>query len=497
MNKYSVITSNKMKKLKFTRLFAIWIVMFSSNFPQGISLEEAIEMGMNSNPRIKQYSEKVAQKEYSDIEAWGNFLPKININWNYTHLNEPIAINLNPIREAMISLQSANMVEMANIFSLIQSGSPLSDIQKGGLLSQYINQLESKLPFFVENVKPRDYQSATITAVQPLFLGGKLYAAKKYSSSELNASMEELRKIENELKQEITSAYLTALLLGDVVTTRKDVLDGMNKHKNRAKRLLEEGIIANHYLFRAKVAVAEAERNLYDDNKKLELALSLLKNLIGIDDEQVITTVDSLVFRELSLKIDTLINAAYLQQPVLLMLDYKKDAADQKMVAERAKLFPTVAAFGKYELQPEYLSLLEPRWAVGLQVSLNLFNGFQDYANMQSASHLKKEVSYLIESTKKQVEIAVRKNYTELLSAKEKYRQTVHSSELAEENLRLFSRRFETGLSTSLEVIDAQLLYEKQQIDSKTILYEYYNSLNKLYTITGSPDEFINVWRMK
>lgn len=57
--------------------------------------------------------------------------------------------------------------------------------------------------------------------------------------------------------------------------------------------------------------------------------------------------------------------------------------------------------------------------------------------------------------------------------------------------------RFETGLGTSLDVIDAELVLEKNLIESKTSLFDYYKAMADLYTAVGEPEKFLSIWNAK
>ncbi len=485
-------------RTKWKTYLSILLIFFVENvFSQKISIEEAVDIALKNNNRIKQYSEKVEQKEYANFEAFGNFLPKVNLVGSYTHLNNPVKIDLSPIRAVILNVQAKNQTEFANIYSVLQGLPQLTDQQRSGLFQQYYNQLNSAIPSFVETVKKQDYNTATIVGVQPLFMGGKLLAAKNYADEELKAANIELTKIKNEIIQETVTNYLNVVLLSEVVKTRKDVLEGIKKHEFRAQRLFDEGLIANFNLLRAKVAVADAERNLDDDSNKLELCYIALKNSMGIDETAEIIIEDSLIISNNLSPISNYLESAFENQPLLKLISVKKEQANEKFNLERSKFLPQVAAFGKYELYPEYLSMLEPRWAVGVQLSFNLFNGLQDYVNLQSANHLEKEVQFLEADVRSKIILSINKTYRDIENARNKFIKTSSTIELAEENLRLNNKRFETGLGTSLEVIDAQLILEKNKLESKSSLYDYYKGLIELYVISGIPQEFINVWNKK
>ena len=486
------------KKLKslLSSMFLV-LLLSSAAMPQDMTLSEAIDLTLKNNSKIKEYEEKLTQKDYQDMEAFGNFLPTLNLTGSYNHLNDPLTMDLSPIRDAIISIQSKNYVEFSNIYNVMSTGAQLPDASKAALLGKYASALDAALPEFKATLKKQDYKSAAFTLVQPIFTGGKIWSYKKLTEAEKEASEADLKQVKNSAITETVQNYLTVVLLKDVIKTREEVLAGVTKHRDRAKRLLEEGLIANYNLLRAEVAVADAENNLSNDRNNLEVATLALKNSMGVPEESTVSISDSLVYADFSDTPEAIKAAALANNPILKLISYKKEAASQKYNIERSAFLPSVAAFGKYELYPEYLSALEPRWVVGVQASFNLFNGLKDYSKLQAASHLEDEVKFLQEDTESKIGLLVSKTYKDVLNATDRFRKTGKIIELARENLRLNDKRFETGLGTSLEVIDAHLSYEKASVDNKSAIYEYYKSLVNLYNASGEPEKMLSVWNRR
>ncbi len=459
-----------------------------------LTLSDAVSIALEKNDKIKQYQEKLAEKEIEDKSAIGNFLPSINFDLGYTHLNDNMVIDLSPIHDVIISAQSSNQAELTNIYNILAGGGALSNVQKNAVKNQAAAYLNGAIPPFTEVFKKQDFKSGTFTAVQPIFLGGKLLAAKKYASAEKIAASFEFDKTKNEVVSEVVDDYMMVLLLDEVVKTRQDVLAGMQKHKADAKRLFDEGLIANYHLLRAEVAVAEAERNLSNDQNNLVLAKLALTHAMGLNDGAEIELNDSLVFKNQTDSLGACRQLANDNQPILKLLEQKKIASEQNYNVARSSFLPQVGAFGKYDIYPQYLSSIEPRWAVGVQMKLNIFNGFKDYLKLQSAIHLEDEVKYLQADTKRKIDLWINRAYLDVNNAKTRYQKLTATSALANENLRQNEKRFETGLGTSLEVIDAQLSLEKVQIEKYTSLYQYYVSLTDLYQASGNPQEILKVW---
>ena len=478
------------------KIFFIFFIVTSltSINAQELNLKGAIDMALTNNDKIKQYEEKLKQKEYDVKTSWGNFLPTISLEGSFTHLNKEMAIDLNSIRDGMIQLQAGTQVELANIYSILNTQTQLTQQQRTGLYSQYSANLDGLLPQFIQTFKKQNYYQASFVGVQPLFLGGKLLAAKDFASAEKTAAEIELQKTKNEIIAEVIVNYFNYLLVKDVVLTRQNVLLGMQNHQKDAQKLFDEGLIANYHLLRAKVAVSEAERNLSDDLNNMDLAMLALKNSLGLENEVNITLTDTLEFKNSSIELESSINNAEINQPLLQIIAQKKIASTQKYNVERSNFLPQIAAFGKYELYPQYLSSLEPRWAVGVQLKFNIFNGFKDYTKLESAIHLENEVNFIEASAKKQVNLWVNKTYKDVENSKTKYQKLEAAYNLAVENLRMNEKRFNTGMGTSLEVIDAQLSLEKVKIDKLVSINQYYKSLTELNLATGNPLNVLDIW---
>lgn len=465
-----------------------------AGYSQALTLREALDLAVNRNEQVLQKKEVFEQKKNADREAWGNFLPSVDLKASYTHLNDPLQIDLNPIREAMIQMQAGNQTEFTNIYRLLQGQLPLTDAERLATFNAATRQLNSLLPEFKETFKDQDYPTATLVGIQPLFLGGKLLAAKKFASAERQAALANQQVTENQVLQQTAELYFQAILLEQVVKTREHVLEGMRRHQREAKRLVEEGLIARHNLLRADVAVANAERALLQDRNNLELVKLALKHHLGLPKDATIQINEQLKYIPFSDSLRFLKRKSETRQPVFSLIASKRKAASQKLVAERSDFLPQIAAFGKYELYPEYLSTLEPRWAVGVQLSFNLFNGFKSYHRVQAAKHLRRQVQLMEQNTHRQVDLWIEKSWRKMVNAREHYLKTHADLALARESVRLNEKRFHSGLGTSLEVIDARLMLEKTELEQLNALYKYYSGLTHLLTATGNPKEILSLW---
>ncbi len=464
-----------------------------------LSLDQAVRMAIENNDRIHQYQERLRQKVYEEKSAYGNFLPTVTLSGNYNHIDQPLTMDLDPIRTAMLSLQAKNQVSLASITSQLKGGPAIAENspQYAAYYKTAYDAYDSKLPHFLDTLKDQNYPQAAFTVVQPLYTGGKILAGVRACRAERKASEAELAKSRNEIIQESINYWLGVVVTRDVVNVRKEVLIGMLQHQKNAERLSEQGLISKYHLLRAEVAVSEAQRNLVDAQSKYEIAVLALRKTINCADSLDFTVQDSLVFLPVKDSLLIFLTSAEKEQPIYELLNQKKNLAQQKVSVQASAFQPQIAAFGRYELFTDYLSNLEPEWVIGVTASVNLFAGFRNVNNLKSARHLVKEVDFLKSSTYHDINLLINKAYKEMRDAEQRYLQLESDLKLSDENFRQAQKRFESGFGTSLEVIDAQLVREKNRIDRLLSLLDYYRSLNELNTAAGNAEKTVTILKSK
>jgi outer membrane protein TolC len=111
--------------------------------------------------------------------------------------------------------------------------------------------------------------------------------------------------------------------------------------------------------------------------------------------------------------------------------------------------------------------------------------------------HLEREVEFIQADAKKKINLLVNKNYRDMENSANRYRKLKANLALADENLKMTNGRFQSGLATSLDVVDAELILEKNMIESKNSLFDYYKAMTELYTAAGNPEKVISIWNAK
>ncbi len=453
-----------------------------------VGLNDAVETAIRQNPDLVQFREKLSQKTWDKRQALGNFLPTVSLSGGYTVLNDPLVMDLDPIRDAMIGSET-KIYEKIWLDSLTSSGAtipaPMLEIMDSMYRAGVSKKLSDSIPHFIDTVKQKCYPEAAVTITQPLFVGGRVLAGTRAASAEKAAAQAELAHKTDEVISNTAAAWSAVSLLNSVVTVRKEVFGAMQKHEAHAHAALDAGMRPKTDWLRAQVALAEARRNLEDDSNRLLLARLALGRCLGLPDGDTPNVTDSLVVAKREGSLDDFLTSAQKSQPLLEVISNKKAAARAKLFAERGEALPVIAAFGKCELFQSYLSPLEPKWALGLNATWNIFSCGKILSKTMSASHLVKESEAAENAAQHDIALLVRKSWIECDNAESRAAELESDDTLAQENLRQSRSRFENGYGTSLDVIDAELSVQKTKIDRLTTRYNYTKAFMDLYSAAG------------
>lgn len=446
-------------------------ILYAEN--KTLTLSQALKSAIENNEIVKAAEKTKEFSEYEVKAAKGKHLPNIFIEGSVNKINDDINIDINSIRSALIGTSAATL-----------KATGASD----ATVAYLKNQLNNSLPGFNVKVQDDTFYKFSAGATLPLYTGGKLSANTQAKKIELSISEQEYEKALNSTITKVIESYFKAKLAQEAQTIRYEYLQDIKQHSENAQKLFKVGMISKTNKLRADVALAEANREYLKSKRDFELALVILSNVIGTDveDTKFITNFSKIENLKNS---DTYSQIAYSNNIALKNIKQKKEMIKQKQRAIRGNFLPTIAAFGKYEIYKNNLTILDPEWIAGINAKLNLFNGGSDY-NEYKAYNIQIEIMDLyIENINKTIDTAVKKYHHDVKTALEEYESLQVSQALSEENLKLYRQSFKEGLATSLEVIDAELALEKIRLDQSQAIFDYNVAFAKLVDVCGKSQE--------
>lgn len=445
-------------------------------FAAPISLKEALELAKKNHPQIQAARFSVERAESEKGTARSHFFPTLTLSGKVTRIDDPIVIDLNPIREAMIGVQKTSAYQMTYAITQSEQQAELASQQTG-------KQLETSLPSFEKEIQDKLFFNATASLMWPIFTGGRIYSAYKASTENIDVSKAELEYTQNAILMDVCSRYFTLRLVQELLQLHENTLKNLQEHALKAQKLEEGGQISKAERLRAEVSLVLAENEYDNARRDLSLARLALVNVIGGDTNTVtITPLENNVYLE---PVDIYRKKALEHHPGLRRLQLERSRSERALSAARGEYFPTVALFGQKELYKKDLTILEPEWAVGVGVSWNVFQGGETASRVASAKALHREIGSLQQKTTEDILLLIEKRFREFEFAESQLNSLNKTEELAEESLRSQQLAFEAGLATSLDVVDAELALKRLQIAKLKANYDAIIAFAGLLESTG------------
>jgi outer membrane protein TolC len=111
--------------------------------------------------------------------------------------------------------------------------------------------------------------------------------------------------------------------------------------------------------------------------------------------------------------------------------------------------------------------------SAGLAISIPIFDGLRTRGRVSQARAALRHAEYQLEEARKGVRLEVSKAVKDLASLKKEYESQVATVDLAEEAYRIAETRFRSGLSTQLELTDAETALAFARTNFAQTLYRY------------------------
>ncbi|WP_217534583.1 TolC family protein [Vibrio cholerae] len=400
------------------------------------------------------------------------------------------------LKDATQNLNLPSVSVGANFIRLDQdvtlSGKQILD-SSGGIdpnLMAQILPLVTHLGAAKSTITERDIFTSSIRAIWPIFTGGRITAAQDAAAGREDEAQSQLAMEIQARYEDLAKYYFSVVLAKEVLATRIAVEEGLTQHRDNALKLEQQGQIAHVERLQADASLDKAKVERKKAQKTLDIAQSALTQILGATE-----TVEpsGMLFINTSLPpMHAFIEQTLNTYPGLSLLDAKEKQASSLIKAEQGKYYPEVYLYGDYSLHEDdsLASQMKPDWLVGVGVNIPLIENTGRSEQVKAANSAVNQVRYLKAQAKQDLSVLVEKTYLEAEQALEEVTGLNSSLNLAQENLRLRQKAFSQGLSTSVDVVDAELYLASIRTQQSLASFNYLISLNKLLALSSEMSSF-------
>ncbi len=442
-----------------------------------LSFPQAFEQLMVKNDALAASRSNLEKTEFLQQAARDLYLPSLDISAAYTRLNEAVALSPSTLLESM---PSGN--ELQGLLASVGSG-----------LGIPADQVDTA---FTSRITDEDVISSSLIAVWPVYTGGRITAAQEITSAQALEARFLLALEQQSQFEKLAKVYFGVVLAQQVLQTREDAEKDLEKHLNHAVKLEEQGQIARVERLKAEASHDTATVETQKAKRDLEITQAALRRMLKLD--QTPQPDDKLFTNARLPAMDTFIQATLTSYPGLGVLDAKEAQASGLITAEKGKYYPEVFLFGNYRLYEEdtLAGELEPDWLVGVGLKVALLDRSGRSGKFKAARSTLMQVSQLRSQAVQDLSLLVEKTWRGAHMAQEEYTGLQSSLALAKENVRLREKAFAQGLSTSLEVVDAELFLTSVKNRRSVASYNYVVSLAQLLALSNNITAFADYQAM-
>ena len=172
-------------------------------------------------------------------------------------------------------------------------------------------------------------------------------------------------------------------------------------------------------------------------------------------------------------------------------MDLDGRIAEQKVSIAKASRLPSVAAVGQYQLQTQANDFAYGRASypsssfVGIQVAVPLFNGLARQSQIREARISGEKTAIHSRDLENKLKATVHEHVARVKESQERLVTTAGVKETAQFSYDVIQYRYKKGISSRLELADAELELSTAESNYLEAVYDYFSSQIALEKLMG------------
>jgi outer membrane protein len=302
-------------------------------------------------------------------------------------------------------------------------------------------------------------------------------------SSDLHAKAQQQSAVNTraEVLLEADRAYFSVLKAQAVLKVADETVKERQLVSDQTSELEKNKIKSGLDVSFANVDLAQAQLLLIQARDGLDTSFADLAAALGYGDLRTFDLADEPTLDAPPDDFASLLQQAVRNRPDLASLQLDAASAHTYATAERDLWFPTVSAAGAAGLTPTGAEQVGPRYAAaGVNVNIPIFNGHLFGALHNEATSRARADDQYVRDLQDQI---VREVRTAWLNAGAGYQRLSVAAQLlknAQDALDLAQQRYRLGLSSIIELSQAQLNLTQARLESANAKYDYQAQLSAL-----------------
>jgi HAE1 family hydrophobic/amphiphilic exporter-1 len=388
----------------------------ASQGPITLTFDQALERALSNNEGLKVAKERVVETQARVQESKTNFLPQVNLGYNFTPSQRFPVIKI-----------------PAGVFGPDEQTFQAGFAQKNSL-QLFVNQ--------------------------PIYTGGRLNNNYGITTASLDASKLELERTRQEMEYRVVETFYAALMNERGVAVAEEQIRLSEKQLELAKVRFESGTVARLDVLQAEVELANAKSRRIQARAQVDTAMQALRSVLSLPQSQPLMLAGSLdepVIGHAREELDKMLP----QRPDLLAFTARREMAEYATNLAQSEWKPNLSFTGNMQYQQDSVGSLLARdnqsYAFGIALNVPLFSAPGAAARRNVAQSQLRQAEHGLRFATDNARLELESAWTALEASAEVVTTQQKTLELARESVSIAQVSYENGVITSAELNDAQV----------------------------------------
>ncbi|NTU59283.1 MAG: TolC family protein [Chlorobiaceae bacterium] len=392
---------------------------------ESLTLDEALRLTREHNPKALQASEEVKAADAKITEGRSGYYPHLSAKAGYRYMD------------------------------------PVSELSFGGVPLKFM---------------PNDNYDARITAEMMIYDFGRTGRSVDLAVSGKNAAGIRQDMTVRDLSLATVRAFYSVMFLQEAVKVQEREIVALQKNLDQMQKRYKEGVATRFDLLTTQVRLATAGNRKIDLQTQLDNQEISLRRLCGLKGENKLKLKGSFEISAADMDGSRLVASALEQRPEVMLARENFRAASYRKSMSAKEGMPRIVGSASWGTTNGYvpdINEMRTNVSAGVELRVPIFNGFRTSASTREAAAMMRSAEQERIDTEDLVQAEVRQSVNSLKTSIEKIETTkmqVAQAELAAQHARA---RYQNGLATTLDLLNAENSLAEAELAQLQARYEY------------------------
>lgn len=332
---------------------------------------------------------------------------------------------------------------------------------------------------------PKATASYGVTVSQVLDVNGMIRAGTNVAQIDAQSAGLSLSGTRSDVILQTKLAYYDVLHSEELLAVAQQAMKNAEARKHTAQALVDTGIASKVDVIRADASISAAQQSIITAQNAIQVTKSVVNRILGIDINTPFAVVKP---AETAINVDTYevyLNEALTKRPEAAIAS--KNVSTSKLRYKLAKngMSPSIVLSAAAQIDSVYQVSPDNNTSIGLSATFPLSDGGETRGRKEQAKAEIESARIAVEDTNAAIALQVKTAYVRVQNAAEKLSTANKELDQATESLRLSRSRYGEGMTSQVELSDAELAFTQALTNVANARYEQLGAQAELERAVG------------